>query len=194
MASHIAKKKKYTHFCTCSIHTGFEQLKLPASVVVEWVTDHIYLQVLIFHLLVIFSPQNKFNYFQSRTAKLPCMKGYCICIMTSTCTVWSGGGNFPVLVPITGQWRTAILQCSTLIILPFRTNHDSVGGMKLADESSTFWDYILYVWVPPPITVTFTLSQIFTAFEVSWQSTCIYAYGHSSCLQVPVICLYVGHL
>jgi hypothetical protein len=109
MASHTAKK--YTHFWTCSIHNVFEQLILPASVVVDWVTDHIYLQVLIFHLLVSPLP-NKFNYFQSHTAKLPCMKGYCIWIMTSTCTAWSGGGNFPVLVPITGQWKTAILQCS----------------------------------------------------------------------------------
>jgi hypothetical protein len=51
MASHIAKK--YKHFWTCSIHTVFEQLILPASIVVEWVTDHIHPQVLIFHLLVI---------------------------------------------------------------------------------------------------------------------------------------------
>lgn len=51
MASHTAKK--YTHFWTCSIRNVFEQLILPASVVVDWETDHIYLQVLIFHPLVI---------------------------------------------------------------------------------------------------------------------------------------------
>jgi hypothetical protein len=168
----------------------FEQLILPASTVDEWITDHIYLKFLIFNLSAIFSPQNKFNYFQSHIAKLPYMKGYCICVMTSNCTAWSAGGNFPVLVPITGQCWTAILQYSL--------NYYWGPAMPQQERCSWLMNHlhfeIIYFMCESSHFRKFYISQIFTASEVSWPSTCIYGYGHCSCLQVSVSCSYVGHL
>lgn len=66
MASHIANKNTHI-FGPAAFNIVFEQLILSASVVVEWVTDHIYPQVLIFHLLVIPPPQQKKNYLLSIT-------------------------------------------------------------------------------------------------------------------------------
>jgi hypothetical protein len=46
-------------------------------------------------------------------------------------------------------WAMTNCNLTVFIIATFSTNHASAGQMQLADESSTFCDYILHVWVPP---------------------------------------------